>query len=79
MPDMGGYETMQRLETASTALGEFLPIGLVSALHDRESCRRGLDAGVDEFLSKPFEPAELLVRATPQVRYERLVAPQQLE
>ena len=79
MLDMDGYETMQGLETASTALGEFLPIVLVGALHDRESCRRGLDAGTDQFLSKPFEPAELLLRATLQDRHERLVALQQLE
>jgi putative two-component system response regulator len=60
MPVMDGYEACRRikanLETAST------PIIMVTALHDRESKLKGLEAGANEFLSKPIDRSELTLR-----------------
>ncbi|MBA3459410.1 MAG: hybrid sensor histidine kinase/response regulator [Deltaproteobacteria bacterium] len=62
MPGIDGYETTRRLKAA--AAPEFLPVILVTALHDRESRMKGLSAGADEFLTKPVDRHELMLRMT---------------
>ncbi len=69
MPDMDGFEVCQRLR-AAPALAE-APIILLTALDDRASRLRGLEAGADEFLSKPFDRAELRARARTITRLNR--------
>lgn len=60
MPEMDGLEVTRRLrETPATAL---LPIILVTARGRLEDKVAGLDAGASDFVTKPFEPAELLAR-----------------
>ena len=60
MPGIDGYEATRRLKRSpSTA---HIPIILVTALSDVQDKLKGLEAGADEFLSKPFNPAELAVR-----------------
>ncbi|OGW40802.1 MAG: two-component system response regulator [Nitrospirae bacterium GWD2_57_9] len=60
MPVMDGYEACRRiktnLDTANT------PIIIVTALSDRESKLKGLEAGANEFLSKPIDRSELTIR-----------------
>ncbi len=51
-----------------------LPVLLLSALSDTEDRIRGLTAGSDDYLSKPFEPRELLLRISNLLRR---VAPRQ--
>jgi putative two-component system response regulator len=60
MPGMDGHEVAQRLK-ADTATAS-IPIIMVTALNDRESRLRGLEAGADEFLTKPVDHLELRVR-----------------
>ncbi|MCF3137371.1 response regulator [Streptomyces olivochromogenes] len=57
MPRLDGLRTAARLR--ADPLTRHLPLAIVSACtqHEVES---GLDAGVDAFLAKPFEPAELV-------------------
>jgi two-component system, cell cycle response regulator len=60
MPGIDGYEATRRLKRSpSTA---HIPIILVTALSDVQDKLKGLEAGADEFLSKPFNQAELAVR-----------------
>jgi putative two-component system response regulator len=60
MPEMDGLEVTRRLRAVSkTAL---LPIILVTARGRLEDKVAGLDAGASDFVTKPFEPAELLAR-----------------
>lgn len=61
MPGMDGYEVCRRLR-ADLLLAE-VPIIMVTALDDRSSKLQGLAAGADDFLSKPFDRAELRARA----------------
>jgi diguanylate cyclase (GGDEF)-like protein/PAS domain S-box-containing protein len=60
MPDMDGFEVCRRLR-ADPQLTE-IPVLMVTALDDRESRLTGLSAGADDFISKPFDSAELLIR-----------------
>jgi diguanylate cyclase (GGDEF)-like protein len=74
MPDMDGFEVCTRLR-ANPRLAE-LPVVMVTALDDRESRLRGLEVGADDFMSKPFDRAELRARIrtiTRLNRYRRLV------
>lgn len=75
MPDIDGFEVCRRLR-ATPRLAE-IPVIMVTALDDRASRIRGLEAGADDFVSKPFDQAELRARAraiTRLNRYRRLLA-----
>jgi signal transduction histidine kinase len=61
MPGMDGYTCVKQLRALFA--GELVPIVLVTALHDREARMTGLAAGADEFLTKPIDREELLVRS----------------
>lgn len=74
MPGIDGYEVCQRLRIDSL-LAE-VPIIMVTALDDRDSRLRGIEAGADDFVSKPFDRAELRSRVrsiTRLNRYRRLL------
>ena len=57
MPGEDGISFCQRLRAARS-----LPILLLTAKGDTEDRIRGLEAGADDYLPKPFEPKELLLR-----------------
>lgn len=74
MPGMNGFQVCQKLR-ANPRLAE-LPVVMVTALDDRESRIRGIEMGADDFMTKPFDCAELRARIrtiTRLNRYRRLV------
>lgn len=60
MPVMNGFELARHLKANPET--NFIPLVMVTALTDLEARIRALDAGVDDFLSKPVDYAELLAR-----------------
>ena len=60
MPRMDGLTLCRQLKSDATQ--RLIPIVLITALHDRATRLRGLEAGADDFLTKPFDAQELLVR-----------------
>lgn len=66
MPDLDGYEVTRRLKDDARTL--HIPIILVTGLTDAHGKAAGLEAGADEFLSKPVDTAELLVRISSILR-----------
>jgi putative two-component system response regulator len=60
MPVMDGYEASRLLKADIETKN--IPIIMVTALHDRESKLKGLDVGANDFLSKPYDHAELTLR-----------------
>lgn len=60
MPDINGFEVMRQLKSHTET--SLIPIILLTVLSDQKSRLKGLTAGGAEFLSKPVDHAELLVR-----------------
>jgi serine phosphatase RsbU (regulator of sigma subunit) len=71
MPGMSGFDACVGLKRRVQP--RFVPIVLVTALSALEDRVRGLEAGADEFLSKPVDRSELLARARSLVRLKRSV------
>jgi DNA-binding response OmpR family regulator len=70
MPGMDGYELCRRLRAqAATAL---LPVILVTSLEANDERVKGLEAGADDFLSKPVNWEELFARVRSLLRIKRL-------
>src|SRR5882762_10853519 len=60
MPDQDGFTTCRSIKSA--AAEAFLPVLMVTALGEQEDRNRGLEAGADDFLHKPVDRRELLLR-----------------
>ncbi|OOZ43266.1 response regulator [Solemya velum gill symbiont] len=60
MPGMDGFELTQQLKANEQTRN--IPIILVTALTDRDSRLQGLEAGAEEFVSKPIDRVELSIR-----------------
>lgn len=74
MPEIDGYEVCRRLRHDPN-LSE-VPVLMLTALDDRDSRLQGIEAGADDFLSKPFDRIELRLRIRTILRlnrYRRLV------
>jgi class 3 adenylate cyclase len=69
MPGMDGYETCERIRAgARTSL---LPVIMVTASGTQQRLR-ALEVGADDFITKPFDQAELLARVRSLARVKRL-------
>jgi two-component system KDP operon response regulator KdpE len=64
LPDVDGVQVVERLRSWLTS-----PIIVVSARHQEEDKVRALDAGADDYLTKPFGSSELLARVRVALRH----------
>ncbi len=74
MPGMTGFEVCEKIRN-DPQVAE-IPIIILTALDDRDSLLRGLKAGADDFISKPFDRFELrarLIGITRLNRYQKLL------
>jgi putative two-component system response regulator len=69
LPGIGGFEVCRRLR--ADVATRLLPIVLVTGMDAREQRVEGLEAGADDFLSKPVETAELLARVKSLTRLKQ--------
>ncbi|MFN8853965.1 MAG: response regulator [Planctomycetaceae bacterium] len=79
MPRLSGYEVCHRLKGSEATRA--IPILMVTALAEMSDIEKGIDAGADDFLTKPINKLELLTRVRSLLRvrhltndYERLLA-----
>jgi len=70
MPKLDGVEVTKRLK-ADTSL-PFMPIILVTAKSDIKDVVTGLDAGADEYLTKPVDQTSLVARVKSMLRVKEL-------
>ncbi len=67
MPKMDGYETCRRIKSRPES--RLLPVIMLTALDSIEDKIKGIEAGADDFITKPFQKPELLARVK---SFERL-------
>ena len=70
MPGMDGFETCRRIR-ALPEVGE-TPVLFLTALGDLETHKAALDSGADDFLTKPLNRTELLIRVRSLLRIKQL-------
>ena len=71
MPDMDGYSVLDAVNR-ETALTD-IPFIFVTGLEGRTELRRGMLAGADDYLSKPFTADELLAAVTVRIRRHEMI------
>jgi two-component system OmpR family response regulator len=67
LPDVNGFELCKKLREA----GNFVPVIMLTARSAPEDRVRGLEAGADDYMVKPFELGELLARVRSVLRRQR--------
>ena len=71
MPRMDGYETCARLKDDPCT--RHIPVVMVTALDQRDDRIRGLDAGADDFLTKPIDDVALFARVRSLLRLKSVL------
>lgn len=72
MPIMDGHSLLEVLKS-DTTLGD-IPFIFVTAMDERADVRRGMSAGADDYLSKPFSADELLTAVNGRInRHARIL------
>lgn len=70
MPGMSGYDVCRNIRVNEAT--RLLPVVMLTALNDVADRIRGIEAGADDFLSKPFNREELLTRVKSLLRIKTL-------
>ncbi|MGE6226028.1 response regulator transcription factor [Paenibacillus chitinolyticus] len=71
IPRIGGFEVCRKIREEKD-----IPILMVTAKKEDIDIIRGLGLGADDYITKPFKPAELVARVKAHLsRYERLIGP----
>ena len=73
MPGMDGYQVAARIKSEDAT--RHIPIIMLTALNDRNSMMHGLNAGAEQFLTKPVVRAELSLRVRNLLRLTEFPEP----
>jgi len=67
VPDIDGFDVLSELKEA----GDETPAIYITALTDINSIARGFEIGAEDYIKKPFDPEELVVRIKSRYRQEK--------
>ena len=70
MPEMDGFEVCRRLKADSAT--QEIPVIFLSALVDTEDKIHGLDLGAVDYITKPFQPEEVIARVNTHLTIHKL-------
>jgi DNA-binding response OmpR family regulator len=74
LPDLDGFEVCRRIREFST-----VPIIMLTARREQSDKVGGLDAGADDYITKPFDATEVLARVRAHLRRSSFGEPRHLE
>jgi DNA-binding response OmpR family regulator len=66
VPDINGFDVLSSLKEA----GDMTPAIYITALTDINSISKGFEIGAEDYIKKPFDPEELIVRIKSKYRQE---------
>lgn len=69
-PGINGYEICRRLKNDDNT--RLIPIIMITGLNDIDNKIQAIDAGADDFLTKPFNNLEIIARVRSLIRFKRL-------
>ena len=70
MPGMDGFEVTRRIKNNPATI--LIPVILITALDSRQERMKGIEAGADDFLSKPIDRLQLLTRLATAAKLRRV-------
>lgn len=70
MPEMNGYEATEIIKNDDKI--SHIPLIIISALSDREAITKGLKLGANEYISKPFDITEFILRVKNAIKMGEL-------
>lgn len=73
MPGMDGFTLLQRMREISD-----VPILMLTAIGEQQQKVRGLDTGADDYMTKPFDPEELVARIRALLRRSNVAGGEEL-
>jgi len=84
MPTMNGYEAARHIKQSCEARGEWIPIIFLSGRNDDDDIARGIEAGADDYLTKPVSRTVLAAKLNAmqriaQMRHQLARANQELD
>ncbi len=71
MPKMTGYALTEKLKT--TAATKSIPVILLTAKASKREIVEGFTSGADDYLSKPFDTSELIMRVNAQINSRKII------
>ncbi|MDT2814984.1 response regulator transcription factor [Vagococcus carniphilus] len=75
MPDLDGYELAEAIRTSNKAI----PILFITAKDTFEDKKKGFDLGVDDYMVKPIDVNEMILRVEALLRRAQIVSTQKLQ
>jgi len=70
MPVMDGYEATKQIKNSKEYA--HIPLIVISALSDKEAIKKGLELGANEYISKPFDITEFVLRVRNSIKMGEL-------
>jgi len=70
MPGMDGFEVCRRIKADERS--RTIPVVMITAYADRNNRIKGIEAGAEDFLSKPFDSAEVMARGNMLLKVKTL-------
>lgn len=70
MPVMDGFQVLEQLSKENS--DEFFPVLVITAQNDQENCIKALSMGAKDFIGKPFDQAEVLIRIRNMLQIRQL-------
>lgn len=71
MPRLDGYDLITRIRAHDEARIQHIPVNMVTAADDEATRQRALALGATDFITKPFDKAQLLARVRAQARADQ--------